>query len=138
MASIVPYSLGLDSISAYFTGGTFKVMLLKNTYTPDKTHTKRSSWTAHEVSGTGYSAGGKTITVTGVTRSVTTTSVAFGSVTWTSANSFTARYAGIYFSRGGADTGDEIIGVIDNGADIAAAGGDFVLTPGSPIVFVVP
>lgn len=138
MVSIIPYSLGHDAIVAYFTGGTFKVMVLKNTYTPSKSHTKRSDWTAHEVSGTGYTAGGKTIAVTSVTRSTSTTSVAWATTTWPSANGFTGRYGGIYYAHGGADTGDEIVGLIDHGGDVAAAGGDYVLTIPNPLQFIVP
>lgn len=138
MVSIIPYSLGIDAVTAYFTGGTFKVAIIKDTYTPSKSHTKRSDWTAHEVSGTGYVAGGKTITVTSVTRSTSTTSVAWGTVTWSAANGFSGRYSGIYYAHGGADTGDEIVAIIDHGANVVAAGGDYVLTIPNPLQFLVP
>ena len=79
---------------------TFKVMLCTSTYTPNKdTHTKRSDVT-NEVSGTGYTAGGNTVTVTVSTVDTTNdrVDVTLGGTTWTTAT-ITARYAVYYKSQ---------------------------------------
>lgn len=144
MASIVPYSLGLDLATGAVDLDThsFKVMLLTSSYTPNKTHAKRSDL-SNEVSGTGYSAGGSSITVSSVTRSSGTTSVAFSTVTWASANGFTAAYGAIYRARGGASSADELVAVLDftdvsHPTGVAASGGDYVLTVTTPLRIVVP
>ena len=78
---------------------TIKVMLTTSSYTPDQdTHQFKSSVT-NEVSGTGYTAGGasltsKTFTYTGASN---TNTFDAADTTWSSAT-ITARYAVIYKS----------------------------------------
>lgn len=111
---------------------TFKVMLLTNVYgggeTEKDTHTKRSNLT-NEVSGTGYTAGGATVTVT--VNAVDTVNnrqdITLGGFTWTT-STITARYAAYYKSRGGAATADELVALVDFGSDIISNAGNFALT----------
>lgn len=108
---------------------TFYGMLLVNTYTPDfDTHVKRSSLTAHEASGTGYTAGGSVISVTvsAFNTGTNTQSITLGGFTL-STSSVTARYCAYYKRRGGADTADELIGLNDFGSDKTSVAGDFVV-----------
>jgi hypothetical protein len=104
---------------------SFKGMLLTSTYTANKgTHAKRSDLT-NEVTGTGYTAGGTAVTVT-VTNDTTNhrCDIGLGAVSWTTAN-ITARYLAVYKSRGGASSADELVAVLDFGADVTSTGATF-------------
>jgi hypothetical protein len=108
---------------------TFKVMLVTSSYTENKdTHTKRSDVT-NEVSGTGYTTGGATATVT--VSAVDTTNdrqeYVLGGASWAS-STITARKAVYYKSRGGASSADELIAVVDFGSDVSTTSGTFTLT----------
>lgn len=112
-----------------FDSDTFKVMLVTSSYTPNKdTHDFRNDVT-NEVTGTGYSAGGATATVT--VAAVDTVNdrqeITLGGTSWPT-STITARGAVYYKSRGGASSADEIIAYIDFGADIVSSGGTFTLT----------
>lgn len=110
-----------------FDTDTFKVMLVGSAYTPDKdAHDYRNDVT-DEVTGTGYTAGGKTVTVT-VTRDNTNdrVNIAFAATSWTTAT-ITARKAVYYKSRGGASSADELILVKDFGADVVKVAQTFNL-----------
>ena len=115
-----------------FDTDTFKLMLVTSAYTANKdTHTKRSNVT-NEASGTGYTAGGATVTAT-VTKDTTNDrlDVAFSNPSWPS-SSITARAGVIYKSRGGADTADELVAYLDFGADATSTAGTFAVTISSP------
>lgn len=111
---------------------TFFLMLTTSSYTPSKAHGKRSDIT-NEVSGTGYSAGGKAVTLT---PSLDTTNhrvdITIGAVSWAS-STITARYGVIYKSRGGASSADNLVCALDFGADITDTNGTFTVTPSSPL-----
>lgn len=112
---------------------TFKEMLVTSTYTPNKgTHTKRSDVT-NEVVGTGYTAGGTTVTAT---VSVDTTNhradVTFSNPSWAS-STITAHAGVIYKSRGGASSADNLVAYVDFLADIASSGATFQVTHTSPL-----
>lgn len=112
-----------------FDTDTFKVMLTTSAYTENKdTHTKRSDVTG-EVVGTGYTAGGNTVTVTvgAVDTANDRVEISLGGTTW-AASTITARKAVYYKSRGGASSADELIAVVDFGADIVSVTGTFTLT----------
>lgn len=107
---------------------TVKAMLVTSTYTPNKdTHTKRSDVT-NEITGTGYTAGGTTVTCT-VAKDTGNDRITFtfSNPSWPSA-SFTARQVVLYISRGGAATADELIACVDNGSDVTATNGTFTFT----------
>ncbi len=105
----------------------FKVLATTSTYTENKdTHTKRSDVT-NEIAGTGYTAGGNTITFT-ITKDTTNDrlDVTLTGTTWPS-STLTARKFVYYKARGGASTADELIAVIDNGADVSTTAGTLTL-----------
>ena len=76
--------------------------------------------TSNEVSGTGYSAGGETLTSKTVSTTGTTAFFDADDPTWTSA-SFTARGALIYNST----NSDKAIAVLDFGGDFTVSSGTF-------------
>lgn len=106
-----------------FTTDTFKIALYTSSATLSAATTAYSA--TNEVSGTGYTAGGETLTVTGgsVSTSGTTAYVDFSDVTW-SAATITARGALIYNSS----QANKAVAVLDFGADKTSTAGDFVVT----------
>jgi hypothetical protein len=106
---------------------TFWAMLTTATYAENKdTHDFRDDVT-NEVTGTGYTAGGVTCTVT-VTKDTTNDrlDITLGAVSWPS-STITARKAVYYKSRGGAATADELVAVNDFGSDVISTGATFSL-----------
>ena len=106
---------------------TFWVMLTTSGYGENKdTHLKRSDVT-NEVSGTGYTAGGQSVTVT-VTKDTVNDrlDVSLGSASWAS-STITARKAVYYKRRGGAATADELVMVNDFGSDVSSTAVTFTL-----------
>lgn len=100
------------------TTDTFKIALYTSSATLGASTTAYS--TTNEVSGTGYTAGGETLTVVAPTTSGTTAFIDFSNVTWTTAT-ITARGALIYKSGGG----NPAVAVLDFGADKTSTNGDF-------------
>lgn len=112
---------------------TFKIMLTTSTYTPNQdTHVFRSDVT-NEVSGTGYTAGGNTLTGVSATYDSASneTRIAWTSPTWPT-STITARTAVIYKSRGGAASADELVAYCTEATDISSTGGTFTVTLPSP------
>jgi hypothetical protein len=106
-----------------FTTDTFKIALYTSSATLSAATTAYSA--TNEVSGTGYTAGGETLTVTGgsVSTSGTTAYVDFSDVTWSTAT-ITARGALIYNSS----QANKAVAVLDFGSDKTSTAGDFVIT----------
>ena len=127
MASLV-YNSAVDDMARGlidFDSDTFKAMLVTSTYSPNKdTHDKRDDVT-NEVTGTGYTAGGTTCSVT-VTKDTANdkVTITLGSVSWSS-STITARGCVYYKSRGGASSADEIVAYNDFGGDVSTTGGTF-------------
>ena len=131
MASLIYNSAVRDESigSIDYDTDTFKVMLTTSAYVENKdTHTRRSDIT-NEVTGTGYTAGGNTATVTvgAVDTANDRVDISLGGTTWPT-STITARKAVYYKSRGGLATADEIIAVVDFGADVSTTVGTFTLT----------
>jgi len=130
MASLI-YNRALELLtrgSIDFDTDTFKVMLVTSAYTEDKdAHDFRNDVT-NEVTGTGYTAGGATATVT-VTLDTANdrVDISLGAASWAT-STITARKAVYYKSRGGASSADELIAVIDFTSDVVSTGGTFSLT----------
>lgn len=106
---------------------TIKVALVTSTYTPNiDTHDNFDDIT-NEVTGTGYTAGGATLSVT-VSADTTDDEGVFDAtdVTWSS-STITARGAVIYKSTGTAST-SKLICYIDFGEDKVSSAGNFVIT----------
>lgn len=130
MASLIYNSALRDEATGAIDYDTdsFKVMLVTSGYTENKdTHTKRSDVT-NEVTGTGYTAGGQTVTVTvsAVDTANDCVDITFAQVTWPS-STITARKAVYYKSRGGASSADELVAVNDFGSDVTTSSGTFTL-----------
>jgi len=127
MASLI-YNSAIDDMARNnidFDSNTFKAMLVTSTYTPDKdVHDKRDDVT-NEATGTGYTAGGATSTVT-VTKDVANdrVTIQFGAVSWAT-STITARGCVYYKSRGGASSADELVAYNDFGSNVSSSAGTF-------------
>ncbi len=110
-----------------FDTDTFKVMLTTSSYSENKDTDDFRNDVTNEVTGTGYTAGGNTVTVT-VTLDTANdrVDISLGGTTWTT-STITARKAVYYKSRGGASSADEVIAVNDFGSDVITSGGTFTL-----------
>ena len=94
------------------------MMLVTGSYVPDKdTHVKRSDIT-NEITATGYTAKGPTVTFT-ITKDTANDEILY-TINSVSLSSFTgtSRRAIYYRDRGGASSADELIACNDFGADV--------------------
>ena len=103
------------------TGNTFKLALYTNSASFDASTTAYTA--TNEVAGTGYSAGGGTLTNVTPTTSGTTALTDFADLTFSSAT-ITARGALIYNDTA---AGDPSVVVLDFGADKTSTAGDFTV-----------
>lgn len=139
MASLV-YNGGIRSA---LTGGidfdtdTFKIMLVTSSYTPNEdTHLDRADVT-NEVTGTGYTSGGGTTTVTvdAVDATNDRVDINFGDVSFSNAT-ITAAGGVIYKSTGTAST-DLLVAYLDFGGDVSSSNGTFTVSVTSPLRFAM-
>ena len=113
--------LGGDFDFSSGTGETFKIALFTSSATLGAATTAYA--TTNEVSGTGYTAGGNTLTISANPASSGTTAfLDFADTTWSSAT-ITARGALIYQSGGT----NPAIAVLDFGSDKTSTAGDFTI-----------
>jgi hypothetical protein len=106
---------------------TLKVMLCTSTYTPNQdTHQYKSSIT-NEVTGTGYTATGATLSSVTVTNSGHVVTLDAADTSWTT-STITARYAVVYDSSPASDATRPLICYVDFGADVVSSGGTFQIT----------
>jgi len=118
----------LNGIHAFGTtvarGGTtadsMYIALFTSSASLDATTTAYS--TTNEVSGTGYTAGGNSLTAVAPTSSGTTAFTDFNDTTWSTAT-ITARGALIYNST----QSDKAVAVLDFGSDKTSTAGDFTI-----------
>ena len=104
------------------TAQSYKIALYTSSASLDAATTAYT--TSNEVSGTGYTAGGNTLTIsTAPTTSGTTAFLSFDTTTWSTAT-ITARGALIY--QGGGST--PAVAVLDFGGDKTSTAGDFQIT----------
>ena len=106
------------------TGNTFKIALYTSSATMSASTTAYA--TTNEVSGTGYTAGGNTLTNVDPTTSGTTALTDFADTTWSS-STITARGALIYNSSTTAGSANRAVAVLDFGADKTSTSGDFTV-----------
>jgi hypothetical protein len=108
------------------TGGhTFKIALFTSSATLDATTTDYT--VSNEVSGSGYTAGGNTLTNIDPTTSGTTAFTDFADTTWSSAT-ITANGALIYNSTtDGGSTTTNAVCALAFGGDKTSTNGDFVI-----------
>ncbi len=102
-------------------GDTFKIALYTNSASFDASTTAYTA--TNEVSGTGYSAGGNTLTRVDPTTSGTTAFTDFADTTWSS-STITARGALIYNDSA---AGNPAVVVLDFGSDKTSTNGDFTV-----------
>jgi hypothetical protein len=103
------------------TADTFKIALYTSSATLDATTTAYS--TSNEVAGTGYSAGGNTLSVSQTPTSTSTTAwLDFADTTW-SASTITANGALVYNST----QSDKAVAVLAFGGDKTSTNGDFTV-----------
>lgn len=115
---------------------TVKIALLTSSYTPDQDAHDYFNDLTNEVTGTGYTAGGATLSNKGA-------SYNSGTNTWTftadpavwSGSTITARYAVVYVSTGSGST-SPLICYIDFGADVSSTGAAFTITFSSGVFTV--
>jgi hypothetical protein len=103
------------------TGDTFKLALYTSSATLDASTTAYT--VTNEASGTGYSAGGGTLTNVTPTSSGTTAFTDFADLTFSSAT-ITARGCLIYNDT---EAGDPSVAVLDFGGDKTSTNGDFTI-----------
>jgi len=103
------------------TADTFKIALYTSSATLDATTTAYSA--TNEVSGTGYTAGGNTLTVSQTPTSTSTTAwLDFADTTWAS-STITANGALIYNDT----NSDKAVAVLAFGGDKTSTNGDFTI-----------
>jgi len=109
-----------------FDTDTVKVALVSSSYTPNQdTHDYWDDVSANEVTGTGYTAGGATLSSKAVTYDSGTNVTKFDAadVSWAS-STITARYAVIYVDTGTSST-SALIAYVDFGSDQSSSSGTF-------------
>lgn len=117
----------IDGSNINVTADTIKVALCTSSYTPNiDTHVFFSDVT-NEVTGTGYTAGGATVTTPSVTVDTANDRAYFDAddTTWAS-STITARYAILYKATGSAAT-SPLIGYIDFASDKSTTGDTFYI-----------
>ena len=124
-AMCTSFKVGILGADFDFDTGTtqvFKIALFTSSATLSAATTAYS--TSNEVSGTGYSAGGNTLTVSQVPTSTGTTAfLDFADTTWSTAT-ITARGALIYLANG---TTNPAVAVLDFGGDKTSTAGNFTI-----------
>lgn len=121
MASIIYDSFLADLASgAANTSHSYKAMLVSSSYSEDRgAHSKRSSIT-NEISGTGYTAGGASVTLSASLNTTThKLTLTIASVSWTS-STITARKLIVYKTTGTA-ANDCLVACIDNTTDLVSS-----------------
>jgi hypothetical protein len=125
MATPKWYAQGLEHITRSASGGdvdldsdTIKLALYTSSYTPDQAaHDFRDDLGANEATGgSGYTAGGFTLTDSLSATSLTLNYDASDISQAITGGPFAFRYGVFYKARGGASSADELIGYVDFGA----------------------
>ena len=116
---------------------TINLMLCTSAYVPDQdAHIYKSSIT-NEVVGTGYTAGGATLTTKTMTYDSATNTITLDADDVVFASStITARYAVVYDATG-TDSTSTLLGYIDFGADQTSSAGSFTITWDAAGIFAI-
>lgn len=116
------HNFGTGVVRASTAADTFKIALYTSSASLDATTTAYT--TSGEVVGTGYTAGGNTLTISVVpVSSGTTAYLSFSNTSWSSAT-ITARGALIYNST----QGNKAVAVLDFGSDKSSSSGTFTIS----------
>lgn len=133
--AVTAFFYGNAFVSAFnkeidFGSDTIKVALLDNTHVPDQdAHNYFDDVVVDEVVGTGYTAGGATLSTPTVTYTGATNILKLdgADVSWPS-STITARYAVVYDATPATDATRPLIAYVDFGADVTSSGGTFSIT----------
>jgi hypothetical protein len=109
---------------------TIKVALVTSGYAPDQdVHDYWDDVESFEASGTGYVAGGETLTNKTSTYDAPTNVITLDAddVTWSN-STITARYAVVYDASGGSSATNPLIGYVDFGSNQSSSNGNFTIT----------
>ena len=120
-----------------FDSDTIKVALVSSSYTPNQdTHDYWDDVATNEVSGTGYTAGGATLTTktVGYTSGTNVTKFDADDVSWTT-STITARYAVVYDATPATNAAKPLIGYVDFGSDQSSSSGTFSIVWDSAGIF---
>ena len=127
MANVVPYSFAQELLKGThdFTSNTIKLALYEaGSGAPYAVgDTAYSSGTANQVSGTGYTTGGKTLQNGTVANQTSVATLTFDTISWTSAT-FGAAYGVIYNNS----ASDKLVVVLDFGGTKSCSNGTFTIT----------
>ena len=112
-----------------FDTATVKAMLCTSTYSPSQDPHRYKSSVTNEVAGTGYTAGGVTLSSKTLTYDAATNTITFDCAdpSWASAT-FPARYLVVYDNTPATDATRPLICYIDFGSDQSPAGVTFTYT----------
>lgn len=120
-------SLGNKQIN--FNSDTFNVVLLGSGYTPSDSHRYYSDISANEVTGTGYTAGGKALSAPSVAYASNTLTVGASAVIqWTSSTISNAWYAAVVDVTPGSGANNPLISYVSFGQAESDTGGTFQIT----------
>ena len=127
MANVVPYSFAQELLKGthHFVGNTIYIALYEaGSGAPYAvSDTAYASGTANQVSGTGYTTGGKVLQNGTVANQTNVATVTFDTISWTSAT-FGAAYGVLYNNS----ASDKLIVVLDFGGTKSCSNGTFTIT----------
>lgn len=112
---------------------TFKMLLTTSSYTPSLSSHQYKSSITNEVTGTGYSAGGVTLTTRSSSESGGVTSLVSDDATFSTVTISATRYGVIYRDTGSAGT-SALIALVDFGTNQAPSSQDFIVEFPSGVV----
>lgn len=123
------FFLSLANKEVDFNSDTIKAMLCTSTYVPDQDAHQYKSDVTNEITGTGYTAGGVTLTTCTISYDGTTNTLKLDcdDFSWTGAT-FTARNLVIYDSTPGSDATRPLIMYVTFNADIPVTSSTFSVT----------
>jgi hypothetical protein len=111
-----------------FDSDTIKVALCTSSYTPDQDAHDFFNDITNEVTGTGYTAGGATLTSASITYTGASNVLKLdGDDTSWASSTITARYAIIYDATPGTAATNPLIAYVDFGADVTSTAGTFTM-----------
>jgi hypothetical protein len=112
-----------------FDSDTIKVALCTSSYTPDQDAHDFFNDVTNEVTGTGYTAGGATLTSASITYTGASNVLKLdGDDTSWASSTITARYAIIYDATPGTAATNPLIAYVDFGADVTSTAGTFTIS----------
>lgn len=123
----------LNNSAAFWTSDTIKVALLTSSYTPNQgTDHVWSDISTNEVSGTGYTAGGATLTSPTIALATHVVTLSGANTSWTT-STITARYAAIYDTT----LSNKLLGYVDFGGNVSSTGATFTIAWSGSGIFTI-